>query len=137
MNNTDLTNLNLKQAGYNVAILTTSHELYESDQWLVAIHHDGERITFTLPTTLSHEKASELAGKIETAGIVNLTLWDASPEHIYNYDVYQQSYEDALKAHQEEQLGMQEAEFINEYILGGGDQWDAKTIWNQQQANQQ
>ncbi|WP_138740865.1 hypothetical protein [Pseudoalteromonas sp. S554] len=124
--NTDLTKFNLKEAGFNVAVLTTSHEACEADQWLVAIYNNNEQITFTLPPALSYEKADALMEKVKASGVVDLTLWDASPEHIWSYDCYQQTAEEA----REQQLGEQKAEFISGYIIAGGNQFDAETEWN-------
>lgn len=125
MENTDLTKFDLEKAGFNVGVLTTSYEAYKADQWLVAIYNNNEQITFTLPPALSYEKAYELMQKVKASGVVDLTLWDASPEHIWAYDCYQQT-EEEIRA---EQLGEQKAEFINSYILAGGDQFDAETEW--------
>ena len=132
MSNNDLTKFNLKKAGFNVAVLTTSHEACEADQWLVAIYNNNEQITFTLPPALSYDKADELMEKVKAAGVINLILWDGSPKHICDYDCYQQTEEEARA----EQLGEQEAEFISAYIHSDGNQFDAKTEWNQRQASQ-
>jgi|GEM_PF-4123097 len=132
MSNTDLTKFNLKAAGYNVSVLTVSREACEANEWLVAIYNNNEQITFTLPPALSYEKADALMEKVKAAGVVDLTLWDASPEHIWAYDCYQQTEEEARA----EQLAEQESEFISGYIIAGGNQWDAQTEWNQRQANQ-
>lgn len=124
--NNDLTKFNLEQAGYSVSTLTKSDRDCENDEWLVAIYNNNEQITYTLPPSLSYEEADALMTKVRDCGVVNLTLWDASPIHIWDHACYQQSEEDARA----EQLGMQEAEFISGYIHAGGNQWDAQTEWN-------
>jgi hypothetical protein len=132
MSNNDLTKFNLKNAGFKVSVLTTSFEAYEKDEWLVAIYNDNESITFTLSPSLTHDKACELMNKINDANIINLTLWDASPEHICAYEQFQCSIKDM----EDEQLGEQRSEFISAYIHAGGNQWDAETEWNTKMNNQ-
>lgn len=124
--NNDLTKFNLKEAGYSVSTLTKSEQDCESDEWLVAIYNNNEQVTFTLPPALSYEDADVLMQKVRDSGVVNLTLWDASPIHIWDYACYQQSEDEAMA----EQLDMQKSEFISGYIHAGGNQWDAMTEWN-------
>jgi predicted flavoprotein YhiN len=124
--NTDLTKFNLQLAGYNVSVLPTTHDESMSDVWRVAIYNNNEQITFTLPPALSYEKALQLMTKVEKANIVNLTLWDAMPKHIWEYVEPEKSEEEV----REEQLAEQKCEFISAYIHAGGDQFDALTEWN-------
>ena len=124
--NTDLTKFNLKLAGYNVSVLPTTHDEAASDIWLVAIYNNNEQITFTLPPALSYDKALRLMNKVEQENIVNLTLWNTMPKHIWEYVEPEKSDEEA----REEQLEEQKCEFISAYIHAGGDQFDALTEWN-------
>jgi hypothetical protein len=122
MSNTDLTRFNLSKANFQTSIIPS---IINDDAYQVIITNLSEQMTFIHSAILTHDGAILLMKKIRTKNIVNLILWDTLPEYFILDE------EDALA----EQLAMQEAEFINDYIIAGGDQFDAKTEWNTRQRN--